>query len=497
VPPSAPSPSVCTPAGASCLLSCGDDTQKNAFFDLSPFSYREFGTGYTTYSHGPVPVFLPPPRNRTESHVVYDFLEACSPMQPSLKKCEGASVAQPVIVRSWCDTQVAQVASDLPEYCCQALGDFTTRRCEVREVVDGAMEAETLVCSFERADPYTMRLRYQYVCAAEYAEVASYLDGEVEGDPSNTMVVELKGPAACRLPLPPPPPSPPLPPPPPPSSPPLPPPAPPPPPSPARPTCTPQVCDAGQSCGVCLQLVRDCSRLSAPGHPSVYTVCESTRLPGDYCEGQGECGTVEGVNNCPDYYGGMYGADWYQRVDDTNSTWGASHALCNFAPPSPPAPPAPPPAPPSPPPPPPPPAPPPAPPSPPQSPPPSPPPPAPPSPPPPPPPSPPPPPPPSPPSPPPPPPPPPPLHELVGAQGGAQGPSALIITTDVLVSIGVAAGLLGLALVAAVWRREARRRAHRAKIIFQLLQMGENHLSDGPSNDGSHATEGVGAPGDL
>jgi len=85
----------------------------------------------------------------------------------------------------------------------------------------------------------------------------------------------------------------------------------------------------------------------------------------------------------------------------------------------------------------------------------------------------------------------------VGAQGGAQGPSALIITTDVLVSIGVAAGLFGSALVAAVWRREARRRAHRAKIIFQLLQMGENYLSDGPSNDVSHATEGVGSPGDL
>ena len=232
----------CTPAGSSCLLTCGEGAQDGAAFNLSSFGALEkvFCTGgtqcsqYGTYHHGSYD----------------DFFTTCGPLMPSVKGCDGAKVAQPVLVRSRCNVSERlrydhNAATTLPADCCQAIGDFSTRRCEVREQ-DGALEEgpaardpillrhlrwffggvfgggeegneedetvdETqgdagsggeppppppsrLVCSFEAADPYSMRVRFEYVCAAEYVAP----EGE-EDDQSHEYVITLRGPAACHF----------------------------------------------------------------------------------------------------------------------------------------------------------------------------------------------------------------------------------------------------------------------------------------------------------
>ena len=233
----------CTPAGSSCLLTCGEGAQDGAPFNLSSFGALEKvsctgGTQcsqYGTYHHGSYD----------------DFFTTCGPLMPSVKGCDGAKVAQPVLVRSRCNVSERlryarshNAATTLPADCCQAIGDFSTRRCEVREQ-DGVLEEgpaardpillrhlrwffggvfgggeegnakdmadeiegdagsggeppppppSRLVCSFEAADPYSMSVRFEYVCAAEYVAP----EGR-EDDQSHEYVITLRGPAACNF----------------------------------------------------------------------------------------------------------------------------------------------------------------------------------------------------------------------------------------------------------------------------------------------------------
>ena len=73
-----------------------------------------------------------------------------------------------------------------------------------------------------------------------------------------------------------------------------------PPPSPTAPlvSCDTLTCDAGASCGKCLQKLAENDPLCPAGWVSDVSLhtCDTAK-PGEFCEANGECGTVE-VNNC-------------------------------------------------------------------------------------------------------------------------------------------------------------------------------------------------------
>lgn len=75
--------------------------------------------------------------------------------------------------------------------------------------------------------------------------------------------------------------------------------APPPPPSPPLATCESLQCDAGASCGICLQKLSPNSADCPAWHQASFFLktCDEAE-PGELCEADGECGTVE-VDNCP------------------------------------------------------------------------------------------------------------------------------------------------------------------------------------------------------
>jgi hypothetical protein len=59
---------------------------------------------------------------------------------------------------------------------------------------------------------------------------------------------------------------------------------------------TQYVCDAGASCGVCLTAI---PTSECPTNPDIET-CDRV-AEGELCEGDGECGTEGGLNNCDGY----------------------------------------------------------------------------------------------------------------------------------------------------------------------------------------------------
>jgi hypothetical protein len=74
-------------------------------------------------------------------------------------------------------------------------------------------------------------------------------------------------------------------------------------------------CDAGAECGKCLQAL---SPSECPSEPNIAD-CNSVNI-GDLCEGDGECGTNQDLNNC-----GSGGFDVYRReASSPPSSWGAS-----------------------------------------------------------------------------------------------------------------------------------------------------------------------------
>lgn len=83
---------------------------------------------------------------------------------------------------------------------------------------------------------------------------------------------------------------------------------------PPPPTCS--TCDAGQECGFCLVLVPDCPLWPMLVKPK----CGPNMAPGEWCEGDGSCGTDDKKNSC------FFWEEVYTRVD------------CVFVSPSPPPP---------------------------------------------------------------------------------------------------------------------------------------------------------------
>ena len=89
-----------------------------------------------------------------------------------------------------------------------------------------------------------------------------------------------------------------------------------------RPTSRPTKprCHAGKSCGICLRESRRCTERSCnaacPSHVLKQTApaCSSSSVHiGDWCEGDGECGTNSTLNNCPGGY------DVYQRISPSGA----------------------------------------------------------------------------------------------------------------------------------------------------------------------------------
>jgi len=77
------------------------------------------------------------------------------------------------------------------------------------------------------------------------------------------------------------------------------------------------ICSAGKSCGRCLHASPKCTGTSCPKtcpkkmlSPSAPPCSSPTVKPGMFCEGDGECGTVSSLNNCPG------GFDVYKRLAD-------------------------------------------------------------------------------------------------------------------------------------------------------------------------------------
>eukprot|EP00966_Prymnesium_polylepis_P279156 6449143-Prymnesium_polylepis.1 len=107
-----------------------------------------------------------------------------------------------------------------------------------------------------------------------------------------------------------PPPSPPAPPPMPPSSPPPrspPPPIPVLPPSPAPPPAPPACgeCAAGFSCGICLNVLSPCPAVTEALRLRLVKCNAGTLIPGQFCEGDGECGTDDSANTCQYRFDGV------------------------------------------------------------------------------------------------------------------------------------------------------------------------------------------------
>ena len=159
-----------------CMLSCGRE-----HFDFSSFLYRQIG-GYST-AHTPDHDF---------------FFNACGPITPAQKGCNGANNSQPMLVQSSCGPQVAQQASDLPEGCCSALGDATTRSCHLWkfETSDGA-QTTSVRCRYTDAEAGGS-IMFSYDCAEVYEPATARQQGD-------SYSIAIAGPAACHLPHPPPP----------------------------------------------------------------------------------------------------------------------------------------------------------------------------------------------------------------------------------------------------------------------------------------------------
>ena len=95
-----------------------------------------------------------------------------------------------------------------------------------------------------------------------------------------------------------------------------------PPPPPPIPACLNTHCDAGSSCGVCLQALSSADPACPPFWRSDWVLFTCDKVgPGELCEADGECGTLE-VNNCAGRDPGSSGqtgsrtaADVYRRVN--------------------------------------------------------------------------------------------------------------------------------------------------------------------------------------
>jgi len=73
---------------------------------------------------------------------------------------------------------------------------------------------------------------------------------------------------------------------------------PPPPAAPAPPPVPCDSCDAGGACGVCLQVIRDNRQCPTAFHSDFELPTCDIALKGQMCEGDGECGTTNDLNNC-------------------------------------------------------------------------------------------------------------------------------------------------------------------------------------------------------
>ena len=86
---------------------------------------------------------------------------------------------------------------------------------------------------------------------------------------------------------------------------------------------------------MCLRQVTDCSRIRAP----VFLTCNQNLMAaGEFCEGDGECGTLNTLNGCS--YLGSANNDWYERIDglvnvsvrhDDHVVLGTAQGLHTFA----------------------------------------------------------------------------------------------------------------------------------------------------------------------
>ena len=72
-------------------------------------------------------------------------------------------------------------------------------------------------------------------------------------------------------------------------------------------------------CGMCLMIVADCSLINnvqTTEADYAWDACVSSNGRGSFCEGNGECGTDESLQNCD-----------YANVGYIHNDWCAAHAL--------------------------------------------------------------------------------------------------------------------------------------------------------------------------